>query len=239
MPALRACAPLLAVGVGTLVSGGLTAAEEARSSQPALAREPVEDVSAGPGVEPLDAWSRSVIERALERAGTDAETALGEPAAISPPVLQRRTATDGAKGAATAEVLLFTSLAVPAASWRAWARDAVRIGAPLVLRGVGGGSLPATARQITTRLGGAEVGVAIDPRLFRLFGIGRVPAVVVVPGGVPPCRSRGCADDAPPPFDLVTGNLSLAAALEAIAAEGGEGRAIARGYLATLRGSAR
>ena len=235
MPALRICALLLAVGVGTLVSGGQTASEEARSSQPALARELVEEVSAGPGVEPLDAWSRSVVERALERAGTDAEPASGEPAANSPPVLQRHTGTDGAKGAATVEVLLFTSLAVPAASWRASARDAARIGAPLVLRGVGGGSLPATARQITTRLGGAEVGVAIDPRLFRLFGIERVPAVVVVPGGVPRCRSRGCADDAPPPFDRVTGNLSLAAALEAVAAEGGAARATARRHLATLR----
>ena len=47
--------------------------------------------------------------------------------------------------------------------------------------------------------------VAIDPRLFRLFGIERVPAVVVVPGGVPPCRSRGCADDPAPPHDRMPG----------------------------------
>ena len=45
-----------------------------------------------------------------------------------------------------------------------------------------------------------------------------------LPGGVPPCKSRGCANDPPPPFDLVTGNIGLAAALEAIAAEGGPGR---------------
>ena len=108
-----------------------------------------------------------------------------------------------------------------------------------MLRGVAGGSLPGTARRIARRLGDAKVGVAIDPRLFRLFGIAQVPAVVVVPGGVPPCRSRGCADDAPTAFDRVTGNLSLGAALEAIAAEGGEGRAVARRHLATLRGSAR
>ena len=144
---------------------------------------------------------------------------------------------DEAKGGATAEVLLFTSLALPAASWRAAARDAARIGAPLVLRGVVEGSLPETARRIAVRLGDAKAGVAIDPRLFRLFGVARVPAVVVVPGGVPPCRSRGCADDAPPPFDRVAGNLSLTAALEAIAAEGSDGRAVARRHLATLRGA--
>ena len=79
-------------------------------------------------------------------------------------------------------------------------------------------------------------GVAIDPRLFRLFGIERVPALVVVPGGVPPCRSPGCSDDPAPPHDRVTGNIGLAAALETIAAEGSAGRDVARRRLARLRG---
>ena len=83
---------------------------------------------------------------------------------------------------------------------------------------------------------GSNAGAAIDPRLFRLFGIGRVPAVAVVPGGVPPCVSRGCGDDPPPPHDLITGNIGLEAALEAIAAEGGPGRMAARRHLAALRG---
>ena len=75
----------------------------------------------------------------------------------------------------TPEILLFTSLSVPAASWRQWARDAARIGAPLVMRGVAEGSLRATVKRIGDRLGGAEAGVAIDPRLFRLFGIDGCP----------------------------------------------------------------
>ena len=92
----------------------------------------------------------------------------------------------------------------------------------------------ATVRQIGARLGGAEAGVAIDPRLFRLFGVSRVPAVVVVPGGVPPCASRGCADDPVPPHDRVGGNIGLAAALEAVADEGAVGRETARGLLERL-----
>ena len=123
---------------------------------------------------------------------------------------------------------------MPPESWRQWAQDAARTGAPLVLRGVGDGGLPGTAKKIGERLGGAEAGVAIDPRLFRLFGIERVPAVVVVPGGVPPCRSRGCADDPPPPHDRIAGNISLAAALEAVAEEGDAGRGVAKAYLASL-----
>ena len=234
--AFHICALLLAAGAGLLAPTGPAAAEEAQSGHADLARQLAEEISARPADETLGDWSRSVIERALERAGTEPGPASDSAVAPSP-MSRRHAGTDEAKGAVTAEVLVFTSLAVPAASWRAAARDAARIGAPLVLRGVAEGSLPETARRITTRLGGAEVGVAIDPRLFRLFGIERAPAVVVVPGGVPPCRSRGCADDAPPPFDRVTGNLSLAAALEAIASEGSEGRAVARRHLATLRGT--
>ena len=234
--ALRIGMVLLAGAAGIPASSGPAVAEDPQSGHADLVRQLAEDVVAGQGAEPLGAWSRSVIERALERAGRDAGPASDN--AVTPsPVFRRHAVSVRSKDATIAEVLVFTSLAVPAASWRAAARDAARIGAPLLLRGVAEGSLPATARQITTRLGGAEAGVAIDPRLFRLFGIARVPAVVVVPGGVPPCRSRGCADDPTPPFDVVAGNLSLAAALKAIAAEGSEGRAIARGHLATLRGT--
>ena len=110
------------------------------------------------------------------------------------------------------------------------------MGAPLVLRGVGLGGLPATAKEIGKRLGGAEAGIAIDPRLFRLFDVTRVPTVVVVPGGVPPCRSRGCAADPAPPHDRVTGNIGLAAALHAVAEEGSAGREAARSHLERLRG---
>ena len=189
----------------------------------------------------LGDWTRDVIDRALEHAGEAArQTVPGSPSA---PLPAERHA-GGLAGASpsrpgSAEVLLFTSLSVPAASWRQWAHDAARIGAPLVLRGVGDGSLRATVKQIGDRLGGTEAGVAIDPRLFRLFGIERVPAVVVVPGGVPPCRSRGCLDDTAPPFDLVTGNVGLAAALEAVAAEGDAGRGVARAHLERIHGDGR
>ena len=214
MPAPRLQVVHIGFVVWALATGGPVAAGQAQANPEDAARELAETVAVELGAESLDAWSSAVIDHALKHVVSDA----------------------GPGGAPTAEVLLFTSLAVPAASWRASARDAARIGAPLVLRGVVEESLPATARRIAARLGGANAGVAIDPRLFRLFGIARVPAVVVVPGGVPPCRSRGCADDVPPPFDRVSGNLSLAAALEAVAAEGDAGRATARRHLATLRG---
>ena len=199
----------------------------------------------GNGEDALGAWSRSIIDRALERAGQAArqtipgsESGPGSNRSVrsaAPLPAERHAGAFAGAHSGTAEVLIFTSLSVPAASWRQWARDAARTGAPLVLRGVADGSLRTTAKRIRERLGGAAAGVAIDPRLFRLFGVTRVPAVVVVPGGVPPCRSRGCANDPARAHDRITGNIGLVAALEAVVAEGTVGRDAARRHLERLR----
>ena len=187
----------------------------------------------------LGDWTRVVIDRALERAGHAARQTMPGPPGRTAPLLPAERHAGALAGSAagrdgTADILIFTSLSVPVASWRQWSRDGATTGAPLVLRGVAEDGLRATVKRIGDRLGGAEAGVAIDPRLFRLFGIERVPTVVVVPGGVPPCESRGCADDAPPPHDLVTGNIGLAAALEAVADEGEVGRDVAKAWLGRL-----
>ena len=179
----------------------------------------------------LDDWSRSVIERALERAdGNGRETPLPLPAED-----HAGRVVEGLSGRLHgSEVIVFMSLSAPAAAWRQWSREAARIGAPLVLRGFGPDGLQATVKRIGPYLG-RDGGAAIDPRLFRLFGVTAIPAVVVAPGGVPPCASPGCAADPAPPHDRIAGNIGLEAALEAVAAEGGPGRAAARWHLASLR----
>lgn len=180
----------------------------------------------------LKSWSRSVIERALERAGRKASRGAA-PLPAERHAGRLSASLSGRAGGP--EVVVFMSLSAPAESWRQWSREAARIGAPLVLRGFGPGGLKAAAKRIGPYLD-REGGAAIDPRLFRLFGVTVIPTVAVVPGGVPPCRSRGCLSDKAPPHDRVTGNIGLGAALEAVAAEGGPGRATARRQLAALRG---
>ena len=79
------------------------------------------------------------------------------------------------------------SLSAPAASWREWS---LRGGANQVRRSCCAGLAPKGLKATVKRIGAylAEgAGAAIDPRLFRLFGITAIPAVAVVPGGVPPC----------------------------------------------------
>ncbi len=180
----------------------------------------------------LDAWSRSVMERALERA----DRKVREAHRPLPVEDQAGRVAGGISGRPRGpEVIVFMSLSAPAPAWRQWSRGAARIGAPLVLRGFGPGGLQATVKRIGPYLG-REGGAGIDPRLFRLFSVTAVPAVAVVPGGVPPCGSPGCAADPAPPHDRIAGNIGLEAALEAVATEGGPGRDAARRHLASLRG---
>ena len=232
----------IAVGVAGLLLLGACACPARAGEMPTAGPEAdasrlVEEVlrkAGGSGEDSLGSWARSILDRALERAGETARQTT--PGSTAPLPAERHAGELAGPRSGTAQILIFTSLSVPAASWRQWAREAARTGAPLVLRGVGAGGLPETAKRIGDRLGGAEAGVAIDPRLFRLFGVERVPAVVVVPGGVPPCESRGCSRDPAPPHDLVAGNIGLAAALEAVAGEGEVARAVARRHLQRLRG---
>ena len=183
----------------------------------------------------LGAWSRSVLERALGHAGRNTpETTAPLPAEDQASRLAGRL-SEPPRGS---EIIVFMSLSIPEKSWREWSVEAARIGAPLVLRGVARGGLRATVKRVGAHL--AEgAGAAIDPRLFRLFGIEAVPAVAVVPGGVPPCTTRGCSADPAPPHDRISGNIGLQAGLSSIALEGGPGSETARRHLAELRGGSR
>ena len=220
--------------------------EEARALAEAVMERSAETTGAARGAD-LAAWAESVIGGALNEAGDGVRTGSVSVEAHAPAVA-RAVAGSGpppaglppagllSAGPAGPEVIVFMSLAVPEPSWRAWSAEAERIGAPMVLRGVLVDGFTATVRAIRARQSGDGAGAGIDPRLFRLFRIAHVPAVAVVPGGVGPCSSPGCSVDAPPPHDLVTGNVGLEAALEAIAREGDAGRDAARRHLAALRG---
>ncbi len=216
--------------------------DPARADNPAAgagadASRLVEEVLRKAGNGDLADWTRSIMDRALERAGAAAgQTVPGQSEPLS---AESHADSFAARRPASAEVLIFTSLSVPATSWRQWAGDAARSGAPLVLRGVGLEGLRQTAAEIRARLDSHEAGIAIDPRLFRLFDIARVPAVVVVPGGVAPCESRGCSEDPAPPHDVIAGNIGLIVALEAVAAEGETGREVAKAYLERMTGDER
>ena len=244
IPCLAAVLGVLA-GTSGHVAGAQAPAlyeDEARALAEAVMDRSAETIEAAQGQD-LAAWAESVIGRALSEAGSAAGAGSVSVEAHAPALA--RAAADSrppsaglppAGPSAGPEVIVFMSLAVPEPSWRQWSGEAARIGAPMVLRGVLADGFMATVSAIRARRAEVGAGAGIDPRLFRLFRIAHVPAVAVVPGGVPPCATPGCSADPPPPHDLVTGNIGLEAALETIAREGSHGRDAARRQLGMLRG---
>ena len=76
----------------------------------------------------------------------------------------------------------------------------------------------AAARQIFDE--DSAGGLAIDPQVFRAYGVQTVPTFIVATSPVTPCQGGlDCTSDATP-NDQVHGNISLAAALRLLAEQG-------------------
>lgn len=125
-------------------------------------------------------------------------------------------------------VMLFVSFSMPEPSLKELVVDARAAGVPVVLQGFVDGSLEQTARRMADLIGHtggpdaqAEVlgGVVIDPRAFRVFDVHHVPTFISTAHPLPDCDGLDCSAP-PPPHDRIAGNMSLAAALEALAREG-------------------
>jgi conjugal transfer pilus assembly protein TrbC len=136
--------------------------------------------------------------------------------------------------AATAEahILIFISSSMPKASLVQWFNQAQVIDAPLILRGLVNNSLPETRRWMASFIEPSydNGGVEINPLAFEAYHITEVPAVVVTQGTLQCVSNQACTA---PPFDVVSGNMSLFSALKNIAEKAEVGSDIARQALAT------
>jgi len=133
-------------------------------------------------------------------------------------------------------VYVAVSLSMPPEALRALARDAHRAGARVVIRGLVDGSFKATMLRVRQVFDDRSAGgVAIDPQVFKAFGVTAVPTVIAARSPVEPCGKLGCSPEIPP-FDKVSGNISLDAALKSLEDEGTFGQAAARAALARLNG---
>jgi len=150
-------------------------------------------------------------------------------------------------------LLVFISASVPRESLQRLARQAARVGAPLVLRGVVN-DFPATAEFMRDILGEPEkdgrppatsskqgssqrkARALIDPTLFARFDVRQVPAVVLVPDGACVAGIRACPHDTPAHIH-VTGDVTLDYALDHIARTHPEAKSVADGLIARLGGT--
>ncbi len=133
-------------------------------------------------------------------------------------------------GTPKSNVLVFVSFSMPKESVKGWMREAEKIHAPVVIRGLVNNSFKATMQKMTELARDNHGGVQLDPTLFKLFNIKQVPAVVVT--NYTPClANRTCVNT----YDVVYGDVHLDYALKKIADQNDEVSSIAQTALATLR----
>ena len=133
-------------------------------------------------------------------------------------------------------IYVAVSLSMPTEDLRALARDAQKAGAQLVIRGLVNGSFKETvvrAKQVFDEHSAS--GLAIDPQVFRAFDVKAAPTFIAAVDVVQPCGSLGC-QPAAPAYDKVAGNVSMQAALTALAIAGTSARPIAGAALERLKG---
>ena len=129
--------------------------------------------------------------------------------------VNQNTKQDVAQKIPSSNVLIFVSFSMPSPSLEAYLRDAKKIHATLVLRGLIDNSFKKTFTRISEVVKAAGGGgFEVNPLLFKQFGIRNVPAVVILPS-VDNCKAnQSCV------ADVIKGNISLPAALTEIRNKG-------------------
>jgi conjugal transfer pilus assembly protein TrbC len=112
-------------------------------------------------------------------------------------------------------VMVFVSMSMPRQSLIATLHDANKIQASVVMRGLVHNSFKETFQEVESLVkeaGGG--GIELNPLAFKKFNIETVPAVVVISPDNPCLSQQKC--DRQRDYDVMAGNIPLAAALKEI-----------------------
>ncbi|MDD3765470.1 MAG: type-F conjugative transfer system pilin assembly protein TrbC [Nevskiales bacterium] len=131
---------------------------------------------------------------------------LGTQAPMPDDWLDRFTPSPSARSSDTPPLLVLVSLSMPESSLRTLARQAARIGAPLVLRGLVRDSFPATQRALARYSDIPGAAFAIDPTLFRRFEVSAIPSYVLPLEALQACNADTCPT---PAYVRVSGEAGL------------------------------
>lgn len=129
------------------------------------------------------------------------------------------------------------SLTMPGEALRQLSVDAEKAGARLVIRGLVDGSFERTVVVAKEVFGqDALSGLAIEPQVFRAYGVDRVPTFIAAQAPVQPCQDGVDCVSAVTPHDRIAGNISLAEALRQLSQRGDAAPGVARAALERLEG---
>jgi conjugal transfer pilus assembly protein TrbC len=133
-------------------------------------------------------------------------------------------------------LLVFVTLGMPEATLRLLIGQAAQAHAVLMLRGLQNASIRETAARVQQLIGQSAVEFQIDPQAFDRFGVRVAPTFVLVKPGarVSDCAAGACV--APDAFASITGDVSIAYALETIAQRAPPFRADVELFLQRIRG---
>lgn len=130
--------------------------------------------------------------------------------------------------------IAFVSLSMPEEALARVIAETSAAGGVVVFRGFSADDPAGFAAGIQKVVDRQDAGnLAIDPRLFRSFGVARVPTYVALSRGFDPCDQLDCITP-PPPHDRIAGNVSARYVLETFAEANGPGAPVARVALANL-----
>ncbi len=139
-----------------------------------------------------------------------------------------------AAGTGQPDLLIFVSFSMPREALVRTIEQAERAGGTLVFRGLKGESMKRMGEEVRALIGERNVSVVIHPPAFQQFTIHQVPAVVIANAKAGSVMEDGCSK--PETFAKVTGDVTLAFALDYIERKSPEWATVARSYRMRLEG---
>ena len=134
------------------------------------------------------------------------------------------------------QFMVFVSLSMPEESLKTIIDQTSAAGGFVVFRGFPNNSVKQFVAGMSKVVSNDDqfASIGVDPRLFRAFGVQAVPTYVAVSSDFTPCDGLRCTT-APPPFDSISGNVTVRYALETFAEDNGPGALVARTALGNIR----
>lgn len=144
-------------------------------------------------------------------------------------------ATEAIKPMKTNGVIIFVSLSMPRQSLVAIMRDANRIGGSVVMRGLVNDSFKQTFQEISNLVQEAKGGgIELNPMAFKRFQVTKVPTFVAILPSHPCLAKQQCNREND--YDVISGNLTLEAALSEMSQRGKSAPNVANTALMKLQG---
>ena len=141
----------------------------------------------------------------------------------------------GTESGQAPQFIVFASLSMPPESLRPLIADTSRAGGVVVFQGFPNNSMKTFTTMLDKAINAKAnyKSIGIDPRLFRAFNVTAVPAYVAVSSDFDNCDGFNCTT-AVPPYDVMTGNVTVKYALSTFVEGRGPGAAVAATALKSL-----